>query len=259
MSEMKLVIAEDEERSRDMLRKMVEMFCPEVIIVGVAASVAKAVEVIKDTKPDIVLMDIELRPGKCFENFPQLETLVFELIFTTAFKDYAIEAIKYGALDYLLKPIDINELSLAITKAARKRKGREENTKLKQFLKDIKSSAFQRISLPTTEGIVYAVVDHIIHCEAKGPYTIIYLNDSNKYMTSKNLKEYETMLAGYNFFRIHNSHLINLAAVVKYRNADGGNVEMKDGSLLPIAQRRRDDFFDQMKNFTVNPGKPDTA
>jgi two-component system LytT family response regulator len=238
---------------------MVKMFCPEVTIVGVAESVAKAVEVIRNTKPDIVLMDIELRPGKCFEIFPQLETLDFEVIFTTAFKDYAIEAIKFGALDYLLKPIDINELSLAITKASRKRKGREENTNLKQFLKDFRSPGFQRISLPTTDGIVYAVVDQIIHCEAKGPYTIIYLNDGNKYMTSKNLKEYETMLVDYHFFRIHNSHLINLAEVVKYKNADGGAVEMKDGSLLPVAQRRRDDFFDQMKNFTVNPDKTDVA
>lgn len=255
MSQMKVVICEDEERSREMLQKMIAMFCPEVTIVGVAESVARAVEVIKETKPDIILMDIELRPGKCFEIFPQLDVLDFEVIFTTAFKDYAIEAIKYGALDYLLKPIDINELSLAITKASRKRRGKEENTTLKKFLHDFKSAATQRISLPTTDGIVYAVVEQITRCEAKGPYTIIYLKDHSKHMTSKNLKEYECMLEGHHFFRIHHSHLINLDEVAKYKNTDGGFVEMKDGKDVPVAQRRRDDFFEQMKAFSLNPGK----
>ncbi len=251
---MKVVIAEDEERSREMLRKMVEMFCPEVTIVGVAESVARAVEVIRETKPDIILMDIELRPGKCFEIFPQLDSLDFEVIFTTAYKNYAIEAIKYGALDYLLKPIDMNELSLAINKACRKRKGREENTGLKQFLKDYRSASHQRISLHTTDGIVYAVVDQIVRCEAKGAYTTIFLKDGNRHMTSKNLGEYESMLADHDFFRTHHSHLVNLTEVAKYKNTDGGFVEMKDGAEVPVAQRRKDEFLEKMKNFTLNPG-----
>lgn len=252
MNLMKVVIVEDEDRSREMLRKMVEMFCPEVTIAGTAASISTAVEVINETKPDIILMDIELRPGKCFEIFPQLDTIDFEVIFTTAYKDYAIEAIKYNALDYLLKPIDVNELSLAINKASRKRKGRQENTNLKQFLLQFKQATNARISLATTDGIIYVDIDQITRCEANGPYTVIYLKDKSKHTTSKNLKEYETSLSEHSFFRVHHSHLVNLMEVSMYKNIDGGFVEMKDGSEVPVAQRRKEEFLGQMKNFTVN-------
>ena len=121
MSLPKLIIVEDEAKSREMLRKMVELYCPEVTIAGAAESVPKAVALIKETGPDIILMDIELHPDTCFDIFPQLDKLDFEIIFTTAYKDYAIEAIKFGALDYLLKPINKKELQPAIRKAIQKR------------------------------------------------------------------------------------------------------------------------------------------
>ena len=248
MSLMKTIIVEDEARSREMLRKMVEMFCPEVQIAGTAESVSTAVKLIKEVKPDIILLDIELHPDKCFDIFPQLDNLDFEVIFTTAYKNYAIEAIKYGALDYLLKPIDMNDLKTAINKAIQKRRKQNENTLLKNFLRELKPASASRLSLPTSEGIVYAEVDQISRCEAKGPYTNIYFKDDSKIMTSRNLKEYEQSLKDHKFMRVHNSHLINLSEVKKYVKADGGYIEMRDGSQVPVSQSNKDEFLQQMKN-----------
>ncbi len=247
MNLMKTIIVEDEARSREMLRKMVEMFCPEVKIMGVAESVPAAVLLIKEVRPDIILLDIELHPDKCFDIFPQLDNLDFEVIFTTAYKNYAIEAIKYGALDYLLKPIDMTELKTAIDKAIQKRSSMQENTLLKKFLGDLRPAGASRIALSTSDGIIYAEVARISRCEAKGPYTNIFFKDGTKIMTSKNLKEYEGALGTHRFMRVHNSHLINLAEVAKYVKADGGYIEMKDGSQLPVSTGNKEAFFEEMK------------
>ncbi len=251
---MKTIIVEDEAKSREMMKKMVEMYCPEVTVVGTAESVVAAVELIEEQRPDIILMDIELHPGTCFDIFPQLSRLDFEIIFTTAYKDYAIEAIKYNALDYLLKPINKKELKAAIEKAVQKRQVKDENMTLKAFLRNFKSAVSARISLNTTEGIIYAEVDQISRCEAKGSYTTIYFKDNTKHITSRSLKEYEASLREYNFFRVHNSHLINFGEVKKYIKADGGFVEMRDGSQVPVSNSNKDEFLEQMKNFTVNNG-----
>ena len=251
MSLMKTIIVEDEAKSREMLRKMVEMFCPEARIAGVAESVPAAVKLIKEVQPDIILLDIELHPDKCFDIFPQLDNLDFEVIFTTAYKDYAIEAIKYGALDYLLKPIDMDELKAAIGKAAGKRSQSRENLTLKKFLQDFRpagGSSNRKIGLATSDGIIYAEVSQMVRCEAKGPYTHIFFKDGKKITTSKNLKEYELSLKEHQFFRVHNSHLINLAEVRKYVKADGGYVEMADGSEVPVSGSHKEAFLDEMKN-----------
>ena len=248
MSLMKLIIVEDEAKNREMLRKMVELYCQDVLVAGVAESVPKAVALIRETRPDIILMDIELHPHTCFDIFPQLDKLDFEVIFTTAYKDYAIEAIKVGALDYLLKPINKKELVPAIQRAIQKRSKMDENASLQKFLKSYnKTPISSKISLSTVDGIIYAEVDQIIRCEAKGSYTNIYFKDKNIHVTSKTLKEYEMSLREHHFFRVHNSHLINLAEVKKYVKADGGYIEMKDGSNVPVSASYKDAFLEEMK------------
>ncbi len=257
MNEMKVIIVEDEERNRDMLQKMVELYCPEVSLAGTADSVASAVTLINETRPDIILMDIELHPGTCFEIFPQLDKLDFEVIFTTAYKDYAIEAIKHGALDYLLKPVNKNELRMAINKALKERGAKapkQENEPLQKLIRGFKSNVSSRISLHTTDGIIYAEVDEIMRCEAKGAYTSIHFKDGSKQVTSKTLKEYENSLKGNNFFRVHNSHLVNLSEVKKYVKTDGGYLEMKDGAQIPVSNSHKEEFLDVMRQFSVNPG-----
>jgi two-component system LytT family response regulator len=248
MSKLKTIIVEDEAKSREMLRKMVEMFCPEVQIAGVAESVPAAVKLIKEVQPDIILLDIELHPNKCFDIFPQLDNLDFEVIFTTAYKNYAIDAIKYGALDYLLKPIDMEELKAAIGKAISKRSQNHENLTLQKFLQDFRVPASgKKIGLATSDGIIYAEISQVLRCEAKGPYTHFYFKDGRKLTTSKNLKEYEHLLKEHHFLRVHNSHLINMAEVSKYVKADGGYIEMSDSSEVPVSASHKEDFLEGMK------------
>lgn len=250
MSKLKTIIVEDEAKSREMLRKMVELFCPEVQIAGVAESVPAAVTLIKDVRPDIILLDIELHPDKCFDIFPQLDNLDFEVIFTTAYKNYAIEAIKYGALDYLLKPIDMEELKAAINKAIAKRSNSHQNAALEKFLRDFRpagGAGSKKIGLSTSDGIIYAEVAQIVRCEAKGPYTHLFFKDGKKVTTSKNLKEYELSLKEHGFQRVHNSHLVNLAEVAKYVKADGGYIEMADGSEVPVSASHKEAFLEEMK------------
>ncbi len=247
MNTMKAVIVDDEARNRQMLQKLLELFCPEVAVAGNADSVTTAVKAIKELKPDIVFLDIELHPEKCFDIFPQLDSLDFEVIFTTAHKGYAIEAIKHGALDYLLKPVGPEELQKAVNKAVQKRSTREDNSLLAKFIREMKPAGPSRIGLPTNDGIIYAETDNIRRCEAKGPYTNIFFKDGNKVMTSRNLKEYELQLPGSNFMRVHNSHLINLAEVKMYVKTDGGYIEMKDGTQVPLSQSQKESFFEKMK------------
>jgi len=219
MNEMKVIIVEDEERNRDMIQKMVELYCPEVSLVGTADAVATAVTLIRDVKPDIVLMDVELHPGTCFEIFPQLDKLNFGIIFTTAYKDYAIEAIKHGALDYLLKPVNKNELRMAINKALRKRSTaapKQENAPLQKMIRGFQSNVFVADKPAYRRWHHICRVDEIMRCEAKGAYTSIHFKDGSKQVTSKTLKGYETSLKGNNFFRVHNSHLVSLSEVKKY-------------------------------------------
>jgi two-component system, LytTR family, response regulator len=247
MKSMTVAIIEDELKSLEMLRKMLELFCRDVNVAGVARSVTEGVELIKNTKPDIVLLDIELKSQKGFEVLTSLESIDFEVIFTTAYKDYAIDAIRHNALEYLLKPIDINELKNAIDKATRRRSEKTENVSLKKLLTDLRSAGNPRISIYTNEGIMFTDVKDIIRCEAKGPYTNIYTTNCKKYTTSKTLKEYERTLSEYNFLRIHNSHLINIAEVAKFIRTNGGSVEMNDGSIIPVSQNHKEEFFEKMK------------
>lgn len=247
---MKLIIVEDEVRNRELLRKMVELYCPEVSLVGEAASVADAVSLIRSARPDIILMDIELHPDTCFDIFPQLDDLDFEVIFTTAYKDYAIEAIKVGALDYLLKPINKKELQHAIRKAVQERSGgNNDSRELLQVLQQLKTpqKSSPRISLHTTEGILYAEVEDIVRCEAKGAYTAIHFKDKTTHIASKTLKDYELQLQPHQFLRVHNSHLINLLQVSRYLKADGGSILLKDGSEVPVSASHKDVFLEEMR------------
>jgi len=252
MSNLRTIIVEDEKKNREMLLKMVELYCPEVDVAGAADSVESAIVLIQNVKPDIILMDIELHPGTCFDIFPRLPKLDFEIIFTTAYKDYAIDAIKVGALEYLLKPISKKELKAAIEKAIKKRAAKDENQSLKQFLSSFRPGVSARISLNTTDGIIYAEVAQILRCEANGSYTNIHFRDQSKHITSRPLKEYETSLGGHNFFRVHNSHLVSLADVKKYLKTDGGFVEMKDGSQIPVSNSHKEAFLEAMRQFSVN-------
>lgn len=246
------IIVDDEERHHDTLGKMLNTFCPDINIVGNAKNVSEAVELINDRNPKIVFLDIEMPGGNGFTLFENFEIPPFEVIFTTAHDLYAINAIKYAALDYLMKPINIRELQEAVSRAA-KVLSRKKNTTISNEKIDVLKSnlkledkRFTKIALPSSEGIDFIEADTIIRAEAERSYSNFYLESGKKILVSKPLKEYEALLEQCNFFRIHKSHMINLNHIQKYIKGKGGYVIMKDGSHVDVSVRKKEDLLNRL-------------
>jgi two-component system LytT family response regulator len=169
----------------------------------------------------------------------------FEIIFITAFDAYTLKAFKYSALDYLLKPVSIDELKMAVQKAKDRIRAKNINVQLQNLMFNINrpNSSLQKIALPNNDGLVFVQLSEIIRFEAKGGYTYVHANDNQKYVSSRIIKEYEEILPPDLFFRIHNSHIINLNFVKKYHRGRGGLIEMSDNVLIEVATRRKDEFL----------------
>jgi len=240
------VVIEDEDNSRTMLLNLVHEHCQQIKVVAEADSVPTGLTAIVEHKPQLVFLDIELQSETAFEILEKLPEINFELIFTTAFDHYALKAIKFCAIDYLLKPIDLNELLIAVAKAEKRLNHEYLNKNLEALLNNLKSGSQNnhRIALPTLEGLLFVSVSDIIYCESSGPYTQFYLKQPNKILTSRHLKEYEDLLNGYNFFRIHKSYLVNLQEIQKYIRGDGGQLIMSNGAALTVSKQRKEKFMD---------------
>ena len=239
---LRTVIIDDEERSRKNLAALLSQECPNVEIVGYANSATSGIERIKKHNPDVIFLDVEMPNGTGFDLLENIEEIDFQVIFTTAYNHYAVKAIKFSALDYLLKPIDIKELKLAVEKAEKRidTHAKGTNAVLKNFSA---FSGFHKIALPTNKGLVLIQVNEIIRCEASGSYTFFWFIDGKKMLVSKNIKEYEDLLVDHDFFRVHKSHLINISHVKKYLHEDGGYVVMADNSKIEVSRRKKDEFL----------------
>jgi len=243
---MKAVIVEDEMHSRETLRNLIEEFCQDVEVAGMAGSVKEAVELIRAVKPDVIFLDIELQVGTGFDVLAQLSDISFDVIFTTAYEHYAIRAIKFSSLDYLLKPIDLEELQLAIAKARTHQNEFSQRQQLDILLANMSGKGMKKICLSTADRLEFVRVEEIVMCEASGSYTNVYLRENRKIMVSKNLKEYETLLADENFMRVHNSFLINLNEVKQFVKSEGGYILMNNNQQVSISPKKRDEFFARM-------------
>ena len=244
---LKAMIVEDEVLNRDVLRSMLKKYCTGVAIAGEAESVASAVTGIQSLEPDLLFLDIELGDGTAFDLLRQLPNPKFSVIFTTAYDQYALRAIKFNALDYLLKPIDPDELRDAVEKATGPGSRYDQN--LTHFISNWSDPKNDNpvITLSTSESFEYIPVREILRCEAQGAYTRFHIRDKQPLLVSKTLKEYEPLLQPYEFFRAHQSHLINLYEVVRYIKSDGGYIVMKDGARIGVARTRRDNFLETMR------------
>lgn len=244
-----IAIVEDEKNSREGLKNLLEEFCPDTLVCGMAANVDDGLALIEREKPDLVLLDIEMQRATGFDLLEKVPQIDFEVVFTTAYEQYALKAIKFSALDYLLKPIDVKELILAVDRVRNKRNESKARQQVELLLENLKNDAAKnhKITLSTSDGMMFIPVMDIIRCEAQGAYTSFILKNMKKILVSKNLKEYETMLADYGFLRIHNSHLINLGEVDRYIKSDGGYVVMSDGSHAAISNTRKDEFLELMR------------
>jgi two-component system, LytTR family, response regulator len=239
------VLVDDETDSIRVLERLLETFCPQVCIVGKADGVETALRVIQDSLPDLVILDIEMTQGNAFDLLNQLQPIAFQVIFVTAFDNYAVRAFKYSAVDYLLKPVDIDDLRNALGRVTEKTQEKDMLGKMKVLLDNMGTLNLsqQKMALPTMTGLMFVAIRDIIRFEAKGNYTLIFLNNGDKVTASRNIKDYEDLLPGSIFCRIHHSHIINLQNIQKYQKGRGGYVIMEDGSSIEVASRRREEFL----------------
>lgn len=241
---MKAVIVDDEKKARELLRLMLEENCPNVKVAGAASNVQDAYHLIKTLLPDIVFLDIEMTGGGGFDLLKKFQTINFAIIFVTAYDKYAIRAIKFSALDYLLKPVDEKELVEALKKVEKNRQ-RNNSPKVKNFINNYSNpdTNTHTIALQSQNKLDFILINDIVRCEADGKYTYIFLKNGKKFLSSKNLKEFESALTEYNFFRIHHSHLVNLIYITTYHSGRGGTIVMNDNTTLDVSQRRKDEFL----------------
>lgn len=245
------LIVEDEINSQELLKELIEQYCEDLEVVAIAGSVKQGLEAVATHQPDMVFLDIELPDGDGFQILENLDKVSFNVIFTTAYDQYAMRAFKFAATDYLLKPVDIEELQDAVNRAIDQRKAGKalnHSSQIDFLLENIRnqSPVLKRIILPTSNGFTVVNPEDILRCESDRNYTFIFLLDKRKILVSKTIKEYEEMLEPYNFFRIHQSHLINLAYLKNYTRGRGGYVELTDGTVLDVSARRKSDFLKRM-------------
>ncbi|MEI6155426.1 MAG: LytTR family DNA-binding domain-containing protein [Deltaproteobacteria bacterium] len=245
---MKCIIIDDELHGIKTLTSLLESNFRDVEILASCNDATKAYEIIVHYNPDVIFLDIEMPLLNGFDLLAKFQTLPFEVIFTTAYDFYALKAIKYSALDYLLKPIAKEDLSLAFEKLRTKRS----HISAKQI--HIANAVHNRqlpdtIALPTAEGLTFMPVGEIVYCSADGNYTRMYMIDNTETLLSKTLGDVDELLSDYHFFRIHHSTLINLKQVKKYIRGEGGEVIMSNGQSLQVARTRKADFLNIFMRF----------
>ena len=244
----KVLIIDDENRTRELIAKMIDSFGLDVKAIPEGENVQSGIEAIQKHQPDIVFIDIQMPDGTGFDVLRSIENKNFEVIFITAHEEFAIKAIKFSALDYLLKPVDTNEFRSALEKALVRLADNAEPHQFEALQKNILPNEKRRLVLKTQESVHVVELDQIIRCEADRNYTSFFLQDDKKILVSKTLKEYEILLTGYNFLRVQQSHLININYVDRYDKKNGGAVVMKNGAEVPLSPAKRELFFKKLEN-----------
>lgn len=245
---LKSIIIDDELKSRESLKKLLLAYCPGATEVkATCQNITEGVEAIYRFRPDIVFLDVQMQGETGFDLLSKFKKVDFEVIFTTAHAEYALQAIKFSAVDYLLKPVDIEELRNAIAKVAQKQHANIA-FRMQHLLQNLKVSNKEnyKLALPTSEGLTFIPVTRIIYCKASGNYTEIFMADGIKYLVCRQLKEYDDLLFEHNFFRIHHSFLINLDHIKNYVKGDGGYVVMTDDTTIDVSRRKKDSFLDRI-------------
>ncbi len=241
----KAILIDDEENSLSSLKEKLLAHCPQVKIIASCDNAEKGIDTIDNLQPDIVFLDIEMPVMNGFVMLQQLSYKNFELIFTAAYDHYAIKAIRYSALDYLVKPIEIEDLKIAVHKAEEKRNRSFPNPQIELLVEQLinKKNSFSRLAIPTTEGLQFLKVEDIIYLEASINYTHIFTSEKKKYIVSRTLKDFEDMLPNEIFLRIHNSYIINKNYTEKYIRGEGGQVVLSNGVVLDVAKRKKSEFL----------------
>jgi two-component system LytT family response regulator len=242
---MKAILIDDEKNALEILEWIIKKNCPDVEIIAMCDSPLDGLEKIRSTRPDLIFLDIEMPQLNGFDLLDRLGKHESDVIFTTAYNQFAIKAFKACALDYLLKPIDPEDLKAAVQKAKDKKSkvSVEQLDILLSYMKPEKPKS-KRIALTTTDHLIFIETEKIVYCESDSNYTIVFLSTGEKVIVSKTLKDVEEILEGSDFFRIHASYLINMKHVTKFTRGDGGYVVMSNNQHITVSRKKKDEFFE---------------
>lgn len=243
----RVLIVEDEFRAREELKVLLAGF-PELEVIGEAADLVQADQLCKDLHPNLVFCDVMLPGGTSFDWLVRLEKVDFDLIFTTSHQEFAIQAFRLAAVDYLLKPLDKKEVEDAVRRFLDRKT--DKGKPVQQLIQNLQLPRERsKMALPTMSGYQFVEIRDIIRCESDNTYTTFFLKGKQKVLVSKTLKEVETILEPYGFYRVHNSHLINLEEVTEYLKGEGGQVKLSDGSVVDVSRRRKEEFLERVRSF----------
>ncbi len=250
---MKTIIIDDEQNARENLTSLIQSYCPNIVIVKTSDSVSDAINSIRSYKPDLIFLDIELNEGTGFDVLEAIKDIPIQVIFITAFNQYAIKAFKFSAIDYLLKPIDIDELKEAISRAESKFKKQEINKQIDSLLSLIKNQSekeTQKIILPISGGFQFYDVNEIIRVQSQSNYVTFYLIQERELLISKTLKEFEEILEKHGLIRVHHSHIVNPNFILQYQKNSGGYLVLKDQTTIPLSKSYKDKFNDYLNKLS---------
>jgi two-component system LytT family response regulator len=239
----KVLIIDDENRTRDLVKKMIDSFNFPLQVFAEGENVSTGIDAINRIKPDILFLDIQMPDGTGFDVLNSIQQKNFEVIFITAYQEYAIKAIKFSALDYILKPIDEDELRESVMKAMDTVDFSREDSQFEALTNNMQPNQRRKLVLKTQESVFVVDLSEIIRCESDKNYTFFFLTSGKKILVSKTLKDFETLLNGYGFFRVQQSHLINVEFIDRYDKQQGGSVILKDGTAIPLSPAKKEQFF----------------
>jgi two-component system, LytTR family, response regulator len=250
LTSIRTILVDDEANNLQFLQSLLKENCPSLDVIETANAAADGLLLIKELQPQLVFMDVDMPGMTGFEVLQKLEPLNFEVIFVTAFNQYAMEAFEYNAVAYITKPIVTEKLIAAVEKAAIKIEDKKYNKHLFSLLENVQQkNEHDKIALPTLQGLQFVKLSQINYLESSGNYCNFFLKDNSKVMVSRQLGEYEKLLPSDNFVRIHDKHIINLTCIQEYIKGNGGEVILENGARLTVAARRKDELLSRFEKW----------
>jgi len=246
---MRSLIIDDEPGNIATLEHLLKNNCKNVEVLGSALNAREALTLIRNLRPDLLFLDIQMPDQSGFDLLRQFNRCDFEIIFVTAYDQYGIQAIKFSAIDYLLKPVQIEDVRSAVEKVQKKIDQKKDNlllANLLEYLKDKENKNNHKLALATSRETLFVSPDKIVRCESSNAYTVFFFNDQEKLTVSRPIYEYEELLTDYGFIRCHQSHLVNKNYIRSWRKEDGGYLLLEDGSNIPVSRGKRDSVFEKL-------------
>lgn len=247
----KAIVIDDEAKARRIMEALLKEYCPDVAVVATAEDVPSGVIAIHQHKPDVLFLDVEMPGYTGFQLLDFFKEVDFEIVFTTAHSDYAVQAFRVSAIDFLLKPIQISELMSAVEKVKAK-KGSQTQERIAVLKENFKDNAIKKLALPVAEGLIFVEVNDLSHLEADGAYTQFHFADGKKIIVSKKIKEFEEALGlQNNFYRTHRSYIINLKKIKQYVKQEGGYILLENEVQIPLARERKEEFISVIERISL--------